>query len=101
MRTVYIKTGDFNTIFATVKLQAFTAGYQELLDFLNRATVDQHGRLNTKFWFNESYDLLKKGNRAAYKQKDKQGKVIARQARELGVKVQYNDVGSMNLRGLI
>ena len=101
MRTVYVKTGDFNTIFATVKLQAFTAGYQELNDFLHQAQVDKHGRIDAGFWNSEQFDRLDRGDRAAYKEMEKQGKVIARQARELGVTVQYNDVGSMNLRGLI
>lgn len=100
MKTIYIKTGDWKSIFATIKLQAFTAGYQDLCEFLNQATVDQHGRLDTHFWFSRQYDLYCNGNKDEYNAGEKRAKVIAKQARALGIKVQYNDVGHMNLRGL-
>ena len=100
MRTIYVKTGDWKAIFATVKLQAFTAGYQDLCEFLNQARVDQHGRLEINAWNDQKWDLLNNGKQDEYNVREKQAKVIAKQARELGIKVMYNDVGRMNLRGL-
>ena len=99
MPQIYIKTVDWKSIFATTKLQAFTAGYQELFEFLNQTKVDQHGRIDPIAWDDWLIDLYY-NDRKTYKSMQKRAKIITKQARDLGIKVQYNDVCRMNLRAL-
>ena len=100
MRTVYIKTGDWNAVFSNVKLQAFTLGLKDFYQFLTNASVDQHGRIKSNF--NDlQLDALINDDIKTYKQMEKHSKIIVKQARQIGLKAAYNDLTRLHLRDLI
>ncbi len=100
MRTVYIKTGDWQSIFDNVKLQAFTLGLKDFSLFLQTATVDKHGRIKSN-WNDKQLDALLNDDKNAYYQMEKTSKQIVKQARQLGLKAAYNSLDRLHLRDLI
>lgn len=99
MRTVYIKDGDWQSVFNNLKLQAFSAGLVEFSKFLNTASVDQHGRIKSDM-NDKLIDLLISDKKSEYLALEKHTKIIVKQARELGLKAAYNSLDRLHLRDL-
>jgi hypothetical protein len=99
IKTFYIKTGDWQSIFNNVKLQAFTMGLKDFNNFLNQATVDKQGRIQSN-WNDLQLDALINDDQKTYNQMEKQSKIIVKQARTLGLKAAYNDLTRLHLRHL-
>ena len=100
MRIVYIKDGDWQSVFNNVKLQAFTLKLSDFYQFLQQANVDGHGRIRSD-WNDEHLDALINNNLKRYNEMEKQSKVIVKQARTLGLKAAYNSLDRLHLRDLV
>jgi len=99
MKTIYVKTANWQDVFDNLKVKVFALGQDEFYDFLNIASVDKHGRIQSNF-DSVMLDALDNDNLAEYKRIEKLGKVIVKQARTFGLRASYGDVGRMHLRDL-
>jgi hypothetical protein len=99
IKTFYIKTADWQSIFNNVKLQAFTMGLKDFNNFLTQATIDKHGKIQSN-WTTQELDALINNDEKTYNKMKKQSKIIVKQARTLGLKAAYNDLSRLHLRDL-
>ena len=98
-RTIYVKTANWQEVLDNLKLQVFALANDEFYEFLNNASVDKHGKIQSNF-DSIMLDALDKDDINEYKRLEKLSKVIVKQARHFGFKAPYGDVGRMHLRDL-
>lgn len=101
-----IPNANWNDMFYNLKFQAFTAGYTELYAYLNQAYINNLGYIKKTSEREDEISKIYKISRHNDKHPDlvnllKSEKIVAKQARNLGVAVRYNHVQTMHLRKLV
>jgi hypothetical protein len=101
IRKIYVKTGDWNKIYNDVKFRAFSLNLTEMYDFLQQTSTDQHGRIKPDLWNDKLFAALDADDINTYNQMQTQARTIVKQARTLGLRAAYNDLGRLHLRDLL
>lgn len=101
-----IPNANWNDMFYNLKFQAFTAGYLELYDYLNETYINDLGYIKPTPERDIKIGNLYKSVRGNDDHPDlvnllQTEKIIAKQARKLGVAVRYNHIQTMHLRKLV
>lgn len=96
MKRYYIRQHDYDSLFANVKLLAFTLRYQELYDYLSDSKVNQHGQIvcSNNYW-QMNLEIMRCQDDRRIDFFIARERAITKQARKVGLVCRHNAVSAM------